>query len=164
MMQRREATVFALAMLAALSATRRIARTGGAPMERAPLSFAIDRGAIAVGDDSLGEAAANAAANDPFRLVNRPSDVRYDARTEGGIGTPAQLVPPPVRPMFVLKAIVGGPPWSAVIDGLPGQQPGTIVRTGSTFDKLTVRSVGRDTVVIQAPDTAWKLTLSRGRP
>jgi hypothetical protein len=164
MMQRREATAITLAILAALGATLRVARTSVPPADHRPQSFAMKSGAITVDDDSLGEAAANAAANDPFRLVNRPSDVRYDARTDGGIGATAQLVSPSVRPTFVVKAIVGGPPWSAVVDGIPGQQPGTIVRSGNTFDKLTVRSVGQDTVVIQAPDTAWKLTLSRGRP
>jgi len=163
MMQRREATVFAAAMLAALGAAVRVASNGEEPVERVPQSFAMRGGVPEADDDSLGEAAANAVANDPFRLVNRPTGVRYDAKTEGGAGAPAPFVPPPVRPMLVLKAIVGGPPWQAVVDGIPGQQPGSIVRTGDTFDKLTVRNVGRDTVVIQAPDTIWKLTLSRGR-
>ena len=164
MMQRREATVLGFAILAALGASIRVTRTGAEPVERAPMSFAVSGGAMVVDDDSLGEAAANAVANDPFRLANRPSSVRYDVKLEGGVGAPAQFVPPPVRPAFALKAIVGGPPWSAVVDGIPGQPPGTIVRTGIVFDKLTVRSVGRDTVVIAAPDTTWKLTLSRGRP
>ena len=163
-MQRREAAVFGLAMLAALGASLRILRASDEVAESVPVSFAVSAGAVMVDDDSLGEAAANTAANDPFRLVNRPTGVRYDARTEGSVGAPAQFVPPPVRPPLVLKAIVGGPPWQAVVDGVPGQQPNTIVRTGDAFDKLTVRSVGRDTVVIQAPDTTWKLTLSRGRP
>lgn len=164
MMQRREAAMLAIAMCTALGATIRILRAGDVASSRGPVSFAVSSGTIEIDDDSLGEAAANAAANDPFRLVNRPSTVRYDAKTEGGIGAPAQFVPPPVRPPLALKAIVGGPPWQAVVDGIPGQQPGTIVRSGNTFDKLTVRSVGRDTVVIQASDTTWKLTLSQGRP
>jgi hypothetical protein len=164
MMQRREAIVFVVAVLAALGAMLRIARASGEVGESQPPSYALRPSAPSVDDDSLGEAAANTAANDPFRLANRPSTVRYDAKTEGGLGAPAQFVPPPVRPSLVLKAIVGGPPWSAVVDGIPGQQPGTIVLSGTTFEKLTVKSVGRDTVVIQAPDTAWKLTLSRGRP
>lgn len=164
MIERREAIVLAGALLAIGGAALRTERVRGEPVELAPMTVTTTVGAIAVDDDSLGEAAANTAANDPFRLVNRPSGVRYDAKTEGGVGAPAAFVPPPVRPAFVLKAIVGGPPWQAVVDGIPGQQPGTIVRSGTTFDKLIVRSVGRDTVVIQAPDTTWKLTLSRGRP
>lgn len=162
MMQRREAVAFTVATLCALGASIRVARSSDVAIEPARIPAVASVAVAAVDDDSLSEAAANAAANDPFRLVNRPSSVRYDAHTEGGIGGAIQQFVPP-RPQLVVKAIVGGPPWQAIVDGLPGQQPGTIVRSGSTFEKLTVRSVGRDTVVIQAPDTTWKLTLSRSR-
>ncbi|MDB4878547.1 MAG: hypothetical protein JWM41_4993 [Gemmatimonadetes bacterium] len=62
---------------------------------------------------------------------------------------------------MTLKAIVGGPPWEAIVDGIPGQPPGTVVRSGSTLDKLAVRSVTRDSVVIQGPDTTWVLSFRR---
>jgi hypothetical protein len=68
-----------------------------------------------------------------------------------------------VRPTFALKAIVGGPPWSAVIDGIPGQAAGTVIRQGAQFEKLVVRSVTRDSVIIQGPDTTWVLRFG-GRP
>jgi hypothetical protein len=163
MMQRQEAVACAAAMIALLGAAVRIARVDEQAVPRVAQRFTTSRGALAVGDDSLGQAAANTVENDPFRLVNHPTGVRYDAKTEGGIGGPPPA-PPPVRPAFVLKAIVGGPPWQAVVDGIPGQPTGTIVRRGDSFDKLMVRSVGRDTVVIAAPDTTWKLTLATGRP
>jgi hypothetical protein len=162
-MKRQEAIVFTLATLSAVGAAIRILRVRDDVLASAPVSFTVSPSVPSVDDDSLSEAAANAAANDPFRLVNRPSTVRYDAKLEGGMGVPAPFVAP-VRPPLVLKAVIGGPPWQAIVDGMPGQQPGTIVRTGNTFDKLTVRSVGKDTVVIQAPDTTWKLTLTRTRP
>jgi hypothetical protein len=62
---------------------------------------------------------------------------------------------------MTLKAIVGGPPWQAVVDGIPGQAQGTIVRAGAAFDKLVARAVTRDSVIIQGPDTAWVLTFRR---
>jgi hypothetical protein len=162
MIQRREAMLLAIALVCALGASYRIVRSVDVVVASASGALAGEAIISAVGDDSLGEAAANAAANDPFRLVNRPSTVRYDAHTEGTVaGQMPTFVPP--RPQLVLKAIVGGPPWQAIVDGIPGQPPGTIIRSGIAFDKLTVRSVGRDTVVIQAPDTTWKLTLSRDR-
>lgn len=161
-MQRREAIAFLFALVAASGATLRIARSTGTATQAAAPMYALTVVTPLVDDDSLGEAAANAAGNDPFRLVNRPASVRYDAKTEGiGGGQVSELVP--LRPQLAVKAIVGGPPWQAIVDGLPGQQPGAIVRGGEHFDKLTVRSVGRDTVVIQAPDTTWKLTLKRDR-
>ena len=66
---------------------------------------------------------------------------------------------PPFRPVLSLKGIVGGPPWQAIIDGIPGQPPGTVVRSGSSFDRLQVRDVMRDTVIVQLPDTVLVLTL-----
>ena len=97
--------------------------------------------------------------NDPFRLANAPASVRFDPAVEGESASPAV---PVVRPTLVLKAIIGGPPWQAVIDGIPGQPPGTIAGPGARFDKLVVRSVTRDTVVVQGPDTTWSLAF-KGR-
>ncbi len=161
-MQRREAIALGAAMLSLLVAAARLAMGGEEATGRVTLGVAPGARPPAVDDDSLGAAAANTAGNDPFRLVNRPSQVRYDARTESGIGGAAAFTPP-IRPPLAVKAIIGGPPWQAMVDGIPGQPAGTIVRSGVTFDKLTVRSVGKDTVVIQAPDTTWKLTLSQNR-
>ena len=113
-------------------------------------------------DDSLASAEASIASNDPFRVANSPSAVRYDPAREGvqsNGSAPLVLV----RPSFVLRAIVGGPPWQAVIDGIPGQPAGTIVRTGTTFDKLTVGPITRDSVIIKGLDTVWTLSF-RGRP
>ncbi|MEO8623802.1 MAG: hypothetical protein ABI625_22165 [bacterium] len=162
MIPRREALMLGFALLASSGAALRIARTTAVEPGIAPFSFPLGKLRPFVTDDSLTEAAGSMVANDPFRLVNRPSSIRFDARTEGG-GPGSPPPSPPYRPSMTVKAIVGGPPWQAIVDGLPGQPPGTIVRSGSTFDKLIVRNVGRDTVVIQAPDTVWKLTLMRGQ-
>jgi hypothetical protein len=99
--------------------------------------------------------------NDPFRLANAPASMRYDPNTDGVAVAGRVVAPPPPRPVMTLKAIVGGPPWQAVVDGLPGQPPGTVVRSGATFDKLVARAVTRDSVVIQGPDTTWVLSFRR---
>lgn len=62
------------------------------------------------------------------------------------------------RPTLELKAIAG-PPWRAVVGGLPGQPNAVVVREGTVFDRLTIASVGRDSVVIRGPDTTWVLSL-----
>lgn len=105
--------------------------------------------------DSLEHAADATVAHDPFRLANAPASVRYEPRRAS-----APPVPAAPRIALVLKAIVGGPPWQAIIDGIPGQS-GAVVRAGDAFDKLVIRRVTRDTVVVQGPDTTWKLTLQR---
>lgn len=161
MIGHREKALFLFACMSTIGAGIRVLSAAGERAEFAPKSLAVSAERVAISDDSIGEAAGNAVANDPFRLANRPATMRFDARTEGA--GPGALPPPSVRPAFVLKAIVGGPPWQAIVDGIPGQPMGTIVRTGVVFDKLTVRAITRDTVVIQAPDTTWKLTIKRDR-
>lgn len=99
-------------------------------------------------------------ANDPFRIANAPSSVAYDPGIDGAPGT--MMAVPAMRPALALKAIVGGPPWQAIVDGIPGQPAGTVVVNGMAFGKLTVRSVTRDSVLIQGPDTMWVLAF-RGR-
>jgi hypothetical protein len=111
-------------------------------------------------DDSLAAAEALVVDNDPFRLANHPASVSYDPRAGDGPQV-GELAPLSVRPVFVLKAIVGGPPWQAVVDGLPGQATSVVVRAGERFDKLAVRSVTRDSVILQAPDTTWVLTFRK---
>lgn len=97
--------------------------------------------------------------NDLFRLANVPSAVRFSAATEGtGATQPAM-----VRPQLTVKAIIGGPPWQAMVDGIPGAAS-TIVRSGQVVGPLTIRNVGRDTVTVQGMDTTWKLTLHGGHP
>jgi hypothetical protein len=110
-------------------------------------------------DSVLDDATDATITNDPFRLANEPSSVRYEPAAQGGAPMSAT---PVVRPTLVLKAIIGGPPWQAVIDGIPGQPAGAVASSGTRFDKLVVRSVSRDSVVVQGPDTAWTLSF-KGR-
>ena len=99
--------------------------------------------------------------NDPFRLVNEPASVRYNPNSDNVVGGSVATVAPPLRPTMTLKAIVGGPPWQAIVDGIPGQPQGTLVRAGNAFDRLIARAVTRDSVVIQGPDTTWVLSFRR---
>src|SRR5262245_1733140 len=113
-------------------------------------------------DDSLASAEESIVSNDPFRIANSPSAVRYDPASES-VQSNGSTPPILVRPSFVLRAIVGGPPWQAVIDGFPGQPAGAIVRTGTTLDKLTVSAISRDSVIIKGPDTSWTLSFRAHR-
>ncbi|MGH7655107.1 MAG: type II secretion system protein GspM [Gemmatimonadaceae bacterium] len=110
---------------------------------------------------SLRAAADTAVDNDPFRLSNSPPDVDAVARTNGP--RPAAPSRPP-RPMLVLKAITGGPPWQAIVAGIPGQSGDALVAPGTVLGALTVQSITRDAVVVRAPDTTWTLSLKRSPP
>jgi hypothetical protein len=148
--------LMASSLCAALAAAVRWRQgaTGGVP-DRVTVP-AVRSYAGPLSDDSLAGVDTAIVTNDPFRLSNSPPAVRYDPAADGAIAS--VLATPPPRPSLVLKAIVGGPPWQAVIDGIPGQPAGTLARTGSKFDRLTVRVVTRDSVIVQGMDTSWVLS------
>ena len=159
-----ERSLFALTGVLLLSASLRW-RDAGKPPSVAPAGIPRARPiARPPSDSALEDAEDLTVTNDPFRLSNSPPDVRYDPVNEAAqAARGGGFTPPPIRPTFVLKAIVGGPPWHAVVDGIPGQPQGTVIRQGSQFDKLLVRSVTRDSVIIQGPDTSWVLRFGRQR-
>lgn len=94
---------------------------------------------------------------DPFRVDRRPATVAYSPALESGPPPP----PRPPRPTLAVAGIIGGPPWEALIEGVPGRQGSVLVRRGDTISGLRVRSVGRDTVHITGMDTTWTLSVRR---
>lgn len=113
--------------------------------------------------ESLMVAAAVITQADPFRAARRPASIAYRPELEGA---PPPVVAPLARPALVLRGVVGSPgAWSAVLEGVPGRQGGILVKRGDAIGikelPLTVRSIGRDTVIVQGADTTWRLTVSR---
>jgi hypothetical protein len=106
--------------------------------------------------DPLGAAADRTAAlaidADPFRASRRPSSVAFAAQGDG-----APVAPRAPRPPLAMAGSVGGPPWSAILDGVPGHDGSLIVTAGDTVAGLRIKSVRRDSVVVQGADTTWRL-------
>ena len=153
-----------LAFSAAAVVRWRRALDGVAPVSARPRTLVRAPATARLDDDSIADAAAFVAENDPFRLSSAPASVAYSPAMDAGPSTLAQPVVAHVRPNLVLRGIIGGPPWQAIVDGIPGQPAGAIVRQGMAFDAITIRTVTRDTVFVQSPDTSWKLTLARSAP
>jgi len=96
----------------------------------------------------------------PFRLDRSPAPLRF--RPGASIAAPG-LVPSPsmvTRPVLLLRAIAG-PPWEAVVEGIPGRNEPVVLREGDRMGDLLIRAIGRDTVVVSGMDTTWYLTLSQ---
>jgi len=115
---------------------------------------------FAFSPDSALAAAAVTVAHDPFRLANKPAVVSY-------VSSLVTITPPQraaraaaPRPALAVRAIIGGPPWSALMDGLPGQPPNTVVNPGSVFANLRVQSITSDSVIVQGSDTTWRLSIA----
>ncbi len=106
----------------------------------------------------LAQAADSVIANDGFRLERRPSRVAFGTTLHS---MPSTSAPPPVslRPHVTVGGIIGGPPWRAVLNGVPNHDGGTVVAPGDTLGGLLVRSIRRDTVVVRGQDTTWTLTV-----
>lgn len=118
--------------------------------ERAPAPV------IRTDPDSLDAWESEIVDGDLFRASRAPSPVAFGSASESA--TPS--APRPLRPSLSVTGIIG-PPWEAVVEGMPGKESGVVVRPGDRHGELHVRSVRRDSVVIQGADTMWRLTVRR---
>lgn len=145
------------ASLAAMAVNASSSGTDAGPVPGARLAQHVP--SLALADSAaLSRAAERVVARDPFRLERRPADVRFD---------PDPPPPPPPqtpRPRRVAEPRllgVTGPPWRAILEGVPGRERAVVARVGSTFGELTVARITRDTVIIAAPDTSFVLIVRR---
>ena|ERR1700722_7596975 len=96
---------------------------------------------------------------DPFRLTREPATIAYSSEPD------APPPPPPPRPPIMLSGIVG-PPWAALLEGVPGHDGTMLAKVGDTVSRapaalLIIRGIVRDTAVVQGLDTVWHLAVRR---
>jgi len=108
--------------------------------------------------DTLAAAATGTVLHDVFRTGRHPSPVPFSVTVSGV--SPTQPAAPPVR--LVLRGTIGGPPWRAVLSGVPGHGGTVIVGPGDTLGGVSVRMVTRSGATVRAQDSTWVLTLSPG--
>lgn len=73
----------------------------------------------------------------------------------------AMAQPPSAKPRLVLRGVLGGPPWDAIVEGIPGREGSVVLRAGQSLGGITMRAVRRDTAYARGFDTTWTLTLAR---
>jgi hypothetical protein len=128
-------------------------RPGSSPLPAAA-AFVADR----LTDEELNAHVEQIVDADLFRLSRTPSPIPYSSETQINMSGPIDR---PSRPQLILAGIVGGPPWVALIDGIPGRTGSVVVRRGDTLSGLLIRDITRTQTIISAADTLWKLTLKR---
>jgi hypothetical protein len=111
------------------------------------------RGVLMYDPARLREAADTVASSDPFRLDRHPSAPPIDQPAIAAVTAPAFHLE--------LSGVIGGPPWRAIVSGIPGRDVGVVVRAGDTLGGMKIRSIKRDTVVIQATDSTMMLILKK---
>lgn len=94
------------------------------------------------------------------RNLFRPDRVGAVESSSSSTSTPAPTPPTSIQPP-VLRGLAGGPPWSIVLENLPGRPAAVVIRQGATFAGLRLIAVRHDTAVVRSKDTTWKLVLGR---
>lgn len=112
-----------------------------------------------LGRDSLERMVADAIGRTPFRLVARDreesGEVVPDAPAEERTPTP---------PSIRLKAVVGGPPWQAVITDVPGFDGDHVIRTGDRIGDVVIVSIRTLEIGVSWGDTTWVVRLEARSP
>ncbi len=109
--------------------------------------------------DSLESAVEEIAARNLFRLERTSAEEQEVSQPGVPMGIPPQ--PPVARPRLVLRGVLGGPPWDAIIEGIPGREGSVVLRSGESLGGITVRAIHRDTAWARGFDTTWTLTLAK---
>ena len=157
-----EVAVQALAVVTGRSGDRRSgAIVSAARISPVAVLARLDRRPLAFDARATHAAADDATDANAFRISHQPSEAPYEPRRFAVVQAVVALAP---RPDLVLKGIVGGPPWQAIIEGIPGQAASLVMSAGASFDRFTIQSVSRDSVVVRGTDTTWTLTLARKTP
>lgn len=116
--------------------------------------------------DRLAAAGQTVTGGNPFRLDRAPAPIGFVQPGIGGMpGMPGMMGPPPVyepppppRPQLFVSGIVG-PPWQALLEGVPGREGAVVVKRGDVLGDLRVREITQSVVVVASPDTTWRLTV-----
>jgi len=109
--------------------------------------------------DSLESAVEEIAARNLFRPERTSADEQ--SHTGPSMAMTMMPQPPSSKPRLLLRGVLGGPPWDAIIEGIPGREGSVVLRAGQSLGGVTVRAVRRDTAWARGFDTTWTLTLAR---
>lgn len=155
-----EVALTLLALMLGASAVRRAAADESltAPV---PVPPAAPRPAPRLSAAALESAGENVVRRNPFRISRAPGIVRVGQPVASSAGESRPMVIAPVKPNLIVRAIVGGPPWSALLDGLPNGVAGVVVREGDVFGTLRIGAITPDTVAAMERDSVWKFTVNR---
>jgi len=158
-LERCACAVTVIALASAVRTWYRISRPVEAPM---PAIWPVSPSARPIAGDSLDVLTSRIVDSDPFRLDRKPAAVAYGV-TPDTLANRAAAPPAAPRPPLVLVGIVG-PPWRALVDGVPGHDGSMVLRAGQSIAGLRVRDVTAATTTISTTDTTWHLAVKRTWP
>jgi hypothetical protein len=119
--------------------------------------------------DRLAAAGRTVTGGNPFRLDRAPAPIGFNRPDPlampgmmgmPGMAPPEYVPPPPPRPQLLVSGIVG-PPWQALLEGVPGREGAVVVKRGDVLGDLRIRDITESVVVVASPDTTWRLTVRK---
>lgn len=100
----------------------------------------------------------SAIARDAFRGRSRHAITTGESPTAVATEHALNTVDP--APKLVLRGVVGGPPWRAVMSGLPGVTGEVVVGPGDRFGALVIARIARDRVTVLWTDSTFFVDLA----
>ena len=91
---------------------------------------------------------------DPFRVDRKPTRNRFTPWEPTLVAVPPPGPPRAPRPMLTLVGLIGGPPWSAVVEGVPSQPGGVVLSQTDSGGLIKLLRVRGDTAFLSGLDTA----------
>jgi hypothetical protein len=145
----------AIALAAGLLGLRAAERTGVAAgaMVLPVVDVAVERPTSGSFEAAVGAIAAH----NLFRAERASAEEGESSASSG----PTGMTVPSNKPHLVLKGVLGGPPWDAIVEGIPGREGAVVIRVGESVAGVTVRAVRHDTAYVRGFDTTWALPLAR---
>jgi hypothetical protein len=107
----------------------------------------------------LAQAAAALRDRDPFRFERKPTKVRFNPWEPTGVTAAAPRAP--ARPTLGLVGVLGGPPWNALLKGVPGREAGVVLGVGESVNGIKLTRMHGDTAFVSGFDTTWVLIPGR---
>jgi hypothetical protein len=157
--RRLEVALWALAVIVLILGWMRWREAGTPPTGTVAASLATAPAEpFGIDGERLTDAGRSTLGGNPFRLDRAPAPVGQSASDfDPDFGPGATMpAPPPFRPPLAVSGIAG-PPWRAVLDGVPGREGGVVVARGDELGDLRIRDVTATTVVVVGSDTTWRL-------
>lgn len=97
----------------------------------------------------------------PFRIDHQPTLAKFDPWAPVTVGPPPAVPTPVARPVLSLIGLIGGPPWSAIVDGVPNRSGGVVLSQTDSGGAIRLLRVRGDTVTLAGFDTTYTLTYRR---
>jgi hypothetical protein len=91
----------------------------------------------------------------PFRMERSPTSTRFGSME---VAPAADVAEAHVsRPNLVLAGVIGGPPWFALVEGIPGREAGVALMQGEEVNGFRLVRLRGDTAVLSGLNTTWVL-------